>query len=178
MKWHLIRQNLAAAGLTKRGAVLVLTLGLMLLTLRYTFGTVRHRVHQTCIKCRAGRCINTIAGIDFTRTTPSELTPIYDARFPAHEHVWTRSSCYRGFGLAGNPTYFGCGPMHPIRSVSPAFQKWFVESASQAEVEKFYAGVLSNDRNIQKATVEDLWKKLGLDETSQARVSSDASKSE
>jgi len=68
--------------------------------------------------------------------------------------------------------------MHPIRSVSPTFQMWFVESASPAEVEKFYAGVLSNDRNLQKVAVEGLWKKLGLDETSQARASTEASKAE
>jgi len=178
MKWPQIRQTLGAAGLTRRVLVLFLTLGVLLLTLRYTFGTVRRRVHQTCIKCRTERCVNTVAGIDFTRTTPSELTPVYDARFPAHQHVWTRSSCYRGFGLVGNTTYFGCGPMHPIRSVSPTFQMWFVESASPAEVEKFYAGVLSNDRNLQKVAVEGLWKKLGLDETSQARASTEASKAE
>lgn len=167
MNWPQLHHRLTSAGVNRRVVVVLISVGVLALAGYGLGGTVRRRVHHTCVKCRAERCVNTIAGIDFKQEQPSELTPVYKARFADHEHVWTRSSCYRGFSLFGFTTYFGCGPMHPIRGISSSMQLEFIESATSEEIRAFYTGVLSEDRKMQTAAIEKLRDKLDPDRNTQ-----------
>lgn len=122
--------------------------------------TVATRARNTCTLCRAERTDRTLFGFRWSRFQDNEFSNWYRVHRPAHEHMWGRLTCTRGFTVFGTTTYFACGRRHPVCELSPAVLREFVERAETNTLTTYFDGIVSTNEDVQRQTVRMVWDRV------------------
>lgn len=110
-----------------------------------------------CSRCRMVKSVRTVLGTRLVRIEQTDYSRWYARTESRHEHIW----CWCG---GHDDDYLfavghGCGQQHRIWEIPDGWQRKFVESASSAELEKFYSYLDSPDAKVQRQAVDMVWTK-------------------
>src|SRR5689334_11422032 len=136
----------------KRICILLVVLAVSAVPVWYAFAHgYRSTTSYTCIRCRAIQRVTTCFGHKSVKVEETDYSRWFAQHQATHAHQWA----WCGTTMTYYPLMVGrgCGRQHPVWQVRPEWQRQFVESASAAQVESFYAGLDSPDRAVQQRTL-------------------------
>jgi hypothetical protein len=139
--------------------VLLVTIALPVVTFWYFQSHVIYMsTSYTCSRCRAIQRITTLFGIESQWGEQTDYSRWFAQSHSQHEHHWCWCGTYMNYYALGVGR--ACGRQHAVWQFQPDIQRQFVEAASPAELDQFYAYMDSADGIEQKKGADMVWHRV------------------